>query len=101
MRRYFFDNVNSILKRGFEEDVDEALERIALGYSYLFKQALLHHNSGGLLHIIDYEKLVDQCKQKSEICQMCKFLNLSEDLLLPYIELIRKPTVADALVQRR
>ncbi|WP_419607490.1 hypothetical protein, partial [Thiolapillus sp.] len=60
IRRHFFDNVNSILRRDFEKNMDDALSRIILGYRNLYKQINTLISSGHQLLILDYcQVLID------------------------------------------
>jgi hypothetical protein len=100
MRRHFFDNVNSILRRGFETDIDRALDRIALGYSHLYKQAFVLHNSGIPIHVIDYDRLTNNDSKKSELSDLSNFLGLKINELNQWSGMIVKPFKDKIFIQK-
>ena len=100
MRRHFFDNVNSILRRGFETEIEIAANRIALGYTHLYKQSLLMHSSKVPMHILDYDKLVADDTKLLELEHLSRFLSLGSGGLFPYSDLIGKPVTNKVLLQR-
>jgi hypothetical protein len=100
MRRHFFENVNSILRRNFEDSIDNALSRISLGYQNLYKQIHSLTKSSEEFLTIDYQRLVDANSKQSEITQIIGFLDLPPRYLDTWSQMIGKPNKIQNLTQR-
>jgi hypothetical protein len=92
VRRHFFDNVNSILRRGFESDVDVALDRIAAAYQHLYKQVRQLPELGLQCLTLDYEKLIDPDSKQRQLALLAPFLDCPLDEVVAAGGLIAQPT---------
>lgn len=92
VRRHFFDNVNSILRRGFEQDVDAALDRIGAAYRHLYMQVRRLPELGLQQLTLDYEKLIDPDGKRHQLARLAPFLDCSPDELIAAGALITQPT---------
>jgi len=75
VRRHLFDNVNSIIRRGFERTEEKSLKRIFTGYRHLYQQSREAHQQKFPLLIIDYEKLVEPATKIKELQRLSVFLD--------------------------
>ncbi len=100
LRRYFFDNVNSILRRGMENDVDSALNRISHGYKHLYCQSQAAHEKGFPLQLIDYDNLVNDQTRNTELSRLAEFLGKDAGELQRFSSMVRKPNRNERLLQR-
>ncbi len=100
IRRHFFDNVNSILRRDFEKNMDDALSRIVLGYRKLYKQINTLISSGHQLLILDYHRLIDSDSRQSELTLLAKYVDAPPHIIDTWISMISPPNQIPDLVQR-
>jgi hypothetical protein len=92
VRRHFFDKLNSILRRGFESDLDAALDRISTAYQHLYKQVRRLPELGLQYLTLDYEKLIDPDSKQRQLALLAPFLDCPLDEVVAAGGLIAQPT---------
>ena len=100
VRRHLFDNVNSIIRRGFERTEAKSLDRIFTGYKHLYQQSREAHQQEFPLLIIDYDKLVDPVSKLTELSRLSTFLGHGADGFLAHADMIRGPKANTGVLQR-
>jgi hypothetical protein len=100
VRRHLFDNVNSIIRRGFERTEEKSLNRIFTGYKHLYQQSREVHQQKYPLLIIDYDKLVEPATKIKELSRLSSFLGYGEGGLAQHADMIRTPKTNTDVLQR-
>lgn len=100
VRRHLFDNVNSIIRRGFERTEEKSLNRIFTGYKHLYQQAREAHQHNYPLLIIDYDKLVEPATKIHELSRLSQFLGFDAGGLAQHSVMIKGPKTNSEVLQR-
>ncbi len=100
VRRHLFDNVNSIIRRGFERTEEKSLQRIFTGYKHLYIQSRQAHLQECPLIMIDYDRLVSPATKIQELSRLSQFLGHGEGTFAQHAEMIRTPKTNPDVLQR-
>lgn len=100
VRRHLFDNVNSIIRRGFERTEEKSLNRIFTGYKHLYQQSREAHQQKHPRLIIDYDKLVEPATKIKELSRLSSFLGYGDGGLAQHADMIRSPKTNTDVLQR-
>ncbi len=100
VRRHLFDNVNSIIRRGFERTEEKSLQRIFTGYKHLYMQTRQAHQQERSLIMIDYDRLVNPATKIQELSRLSQFLGHGEGAFAQHAEMIRTPKTNLDVLQR-